>query len=126
MSQHVVVWLDHQEARVVTVSPAGFDESSVHSPASHIHHHPKGGTEAHEHPDDAKRFFHEIAQALASAEEVLVVGPSTAKLHFVKYVHKHAHALEPKIVGVETVDHPSDGQLAAYARKYFLAADRKR
>jgi hypothetical protein len=28
------------------------------------------------------------------------------------------------IVGVETVDHPSDAQLVAYARKYFIAADR--
>jgi hypothetical protein len=25
---------------------------------------------------------------------------------------------------VETVDHPSDGQLVAFARKYFKAADR--
>ena len=27
------------------------------------------------------------------------------------------------VVGVETVDHPSDGQLIAYARKYFVARD---
>jgi hypothetical protein len=28
------------------------------------------------------------------------------------------------IVGVETVDHPSDGQLVAYARRCFKAEDR--
>jgi hypothetical protein len=28
------------------------------------------------------------------------------------------------IVGVETVDHPSDGQLVAHARHYFKAEDR--
>jgi hypothetical protein len=28
------------------------------------------------------------------------------------------------IVGVETVDHPSDAQLVAYATKYFKATDR--
>jgi hypothetical protein len=28
------------------------------------------------------------------------------------------------IAGVETVDHPSDAQLVAYARKYLKAADR--
>lgn len=125
MSQHVVVWLDHQEARVIAVGADSFDEASVHSPASHIHRHPKGKSGAQEHPDDAKRFFHELAQSLASAQEVLVVGPSTAKLQFVKYIHKSAHELEPKIIGVETVDHPSDAQLAAYARQYFLEADRK-
>lgn len=29
-----------------------------------------------------------------------------------------------KVVGVETVDHPSDAQLVAYARKYFVAKNR--
>ena len=28
------------------------------------------------------------------------------------------------IVGVETVDHPSDAQLVAHAKKYLVAADR--
>jgi hypothetical protein len=28
------------------------------------------------------------------------------------------------IAGVETVDHPSDGQLVAFARHYFKAEDR--
>ena len=28
------------------------------------------------------------------------------------------------IAGVETVDHPSDGALVAYARKYFKIEDR--
>ena len=28
------------------------------------------------------------------------------------------------IVGVETVDHPSDPQLVAHAKNYFMAADR--
>jgi len=29
-----------------------------------------------------------------------------------------------RIVGVETVDHPSDRQLVAHARRYFKADDR--
>lgn len=126
MSFHVVVWLDQHEARVISVNAESFNEASIHAPVHHIHRHSKGPTEAKEHPEDEKRFFHELAQALASAGEILVVGPGAAKLHFVKYVHKHAHDLEPKLVGVETVDHPSDGQIVAYAKKYFLAADRLR
>ena len=120
MSSHVV-WLDHQEARVLAVHADGFDESSIHSPASHIRQHAKGSSD---HPADEKHFFQQLTHALLSAEQVLIVGPSTAKLHFVKYVHKHAHDLEPKIIGVETVDHPTDAQIAAYARKYFVAADK--
>ena len=85
----------------------------------HIHRHPKGAAEAHEHPDDLKRFFDEVAKALMGAEEILIVGPSTAKLQFVKYVHQHQRAMEPKIVGLETVDHPTDAQLVAYVKGYF-------
>jgi len=28
------------------------------------------------------------------------------------------------VVGVESIDHPTDGQLVAYARKYFVAKDK--
>ncbi|HEY6882121.1 MAG TPA: hypothetical protein VI299_29025 [Polyangiales bacterium] len=123
MSFHAVVWLDQQQARVLSVHPEGFDEATVHAPTHHVHRHPKGPNEAKEHPDDAKRFFHDLSKALAGYGEVLLVGPGPAKLHFVKYVHAHARELEPKIVGVETVDHPTDAQIVAYAKKYFLSAD---
>jgi hypothetical protein len=34
--------------------------------------------------------------------------------------------MSARVVGVETVDHPSDGQLLAHARQYFQAADQMR
>ncbi len=126
MSKHVVVWLDHKEARIFQIHPDRVDEASLSAPTHHQHKHPKGAEGAKDHPDDAKRFFHDLARTLEGNEEILVVGPSTAKLEFIRYVHKHDHALEPKIVGVETVDHPTGGELVAYARKYFVAADRMR
>jgi hypothetical protein len=46
------------------------------------------------------------------------------KTELVKHIHHHDPKLMNVIVGVETVDHPSDAQLVAYARKYFNAADR--
>lgn len=128
MSKHTVVWLDQHEARILEVQPESFESLTVRAPAQHLHRHPKGATEAKNHPDDEKHFFQKLAQALsnAHAQEVLVVGPGAAKLHFITYVHKHAHDLEPKLVGVETVDHPTDAQLVAHARHYFVAADRMR
>ena len=125
-NRHVAVWMDHQEARVFHVSPEGLDESTIHAPHKHIHRHPRGPEGYKEHADDAHQFFHELARALDDAGEVIILGPSTAKLQFIKYVHEHARSLEPKIVGVETVDHPTDPQLVAYARTYFKAADRMR
>ena len=37
---------------------------------------------------------------------------------------RHDHETAKRIIGIETVDHPGDAQLVAYARKYFVAKDR--
>lgn len=126
MAHQTVVWIDHHEARIFGAEDGRFDESTVRTPRQHIHRHPKGSTAEHNHPDDVHRFFHDVARALDAADAILLVGPSTAKLQFFRYVHKQAHALEPKIVGIETVDHPTDGQLVAYAKRYFGIPDRVR
>jgi hypothetical protein len=36
----------------------------------------------------------------------------------------HDKAMVERIVGIETVDHPTDAQVVAYARKYFIAKDK--
>jgi len=119
-----VVWIDHHEARIFHAVAGQFDESTVRAPHRHVHRHPKGPTAEHNHPDDAHRFFDDVARALEGAEPILVVGPSTAKLQFVRHLHKHEPALEPKVVGIETVDHPTDAQIVAYAKRYFGIPDR--
>ena len=123
--RHVAVWIDHQEARVFHIDAATVDEKTLRAPTHHVHRHPKGPTAEHNHPDDAHHFFRAVARELEGAESVLVVGPSTAKLQFIRYAHKHDPSLEPRIVGVETVDHPTDRQLVAYAKHYFAIDDRK-
>src|SRR5262249_50486333 len=63
-------------------------------------------------------------QPIAHAGPVTVTGPANAKTELVKHIGQHDPRLMNIIVGVETVDHPSDGQLVAYARRYFKAEDR--
>jgi hypothetical protein len=60
-----------------------------------------------------------VAGALEGDDQVLVVGPSKTKLHFLRYVQNHERGLEPRIVGIETADHPTDAQLVAHLRHYF-------
>jgi stalled ribosome rescue protein Dom34 len=126
MSKHVVVWLDHQEARIYYLHPDRVDEASLAAPNHHHLKHPRGAAEPKAHPDDAKRFFHEVVRSIEDSQEILIVGPSTAKLELIRYLHKHAPKLEPNIIGVETIDHPTPGELINYAKKYFAAADRMR
>ncbi|HXN30691.1 MAG TPA: hypothetical protein VN894_02475 [Polyangiaceae bacterium] len=118
------VWIDHHEARVFHVSTGSSDEEIVKAPTQHIHRHPKGAAEAHHHPEDMRHFFADVAKALEGAEKILIVGPSTAKLQFLRHLHVHAPALEVRVVGIETTDHPTDRQLVAHIKHHFGIADR--
>jgi stalled ribosome rescue protein Dom34 len=132
MPTHAVVWIDHTEARVFHVQPetAGhvqpepIDETTVLSPQHRIHRHPKGHGEGREHPDDAKKFFREVARALDGADAVLIVGPASAKDELLTYLQDHDRMLRAKVVGTETVDHPTDREIVAHARRYFKGSDR--
>ena len=116
----LAVWIDRDEARVFHVTKGNFDETTVQSPKHHVQRHPKDQeTRTHNHPDDEPRFFHEVVATLAGAEEILLVGPSMTKLHFLRYVQKHDPELDRRIVGLESADHPSDRQLVAHVRHYF-------
>lgn len=121
---HAVVWLDHQEARVFQFGTGEIDAIAVHGHKHHLHH--RGGCIGDGRAPVDIAFFDDIGDALAGAGEVLVLGPGAAKLEFVRHVTKFRPELEHRIVGVETVDHPTDGQVVAYARKYFHAKDRMR
>jgi hypothetical protein len=124
MSTHAVMWIDHEEARIFHVHPETVDRTVIEAPQHRIHRHPKGRGEAREHPADQRRFFEAIERSLNGIENVLFVGPASAKQEFVNDVHTHSRALESKIVGVETVDHPTDGEIVAHARAYFRRSDR--
>jgi stalled ribosome rescue protein Dom34 len=113
------VWLDHHEARVFHVDLEGFDEKRLRAPTHHFHRHAKGASEAHTHPDDEHRFFHDVANALSTAEEILLLGPSTAKTAFLHYAQAHAPRVAGKITGVETTDHPTDAEIVAHVRSHF-------
>ena len=119
---HAVVWLDHDEARVMQFTPEEVEKAAIQAKEPHKHLHAKHTLHEKHHEDSG--FYHQIAAALQGAKEILVTGPGTAKLELVKHIHRHDHHLVPFLVAVETVDHPSDGQLLSYARKYVKAADR--
>jgi stalled ribosome rescue protein Dom34 len=124
MPTHAVIWIDHKEARVFHVGSQEADETTVLAPQHHVHRHPKGHGEATAHPDDAHRFFGDVLRTLAGVDALLIVGPSSAKLEFFRYVHEHDARLESRVVGVESADHPTDGEIVARAKSYFKASDR--
>jgi hypothetical protein len=120
---HAVVWIDHHEARVFHFSPSDVERLVLHpdNPTRHIHHKANAigsGNAAEDHA-----FLHAVAQSIADAGAVLITGPANAKTELVKHISAHDPQLMKIIVGIETVDHPSDGELVAHARHYFKTED---
>ena len=72
---------------------------------------------------DDVEFFKEVVRLIGDVPEVLVVGPGLAKTSFERYVRKHHVLLASHIVGVETVDHPTGGQILKFGKQYFQAVD---
>ena len=120
---HAVVWLDHQEAHVIHFNPSASESEVIKTKSRHAHLHHKVGSASGTHMNVDPSYLHEIVQAVSDAKEILIVGPGSAKAALMKHIVKHDHQQSDKVVGVETVDHPTDGQLLAYAKKYFLRAD---
>ena len=116
---HAVVWIDHHEARVFHFSASEFDVVVVHPqhPVRHIHH--KANTIGSGHAAEDHAFLQQVADALADAGAILITGPANAKTALINHIEQHAPALKAKIRGVEALDHPTDGEILALARKFF-------
>jgi len=120
---HAILWLDHRDARIIAYTGQTSAEFHVQSeePQRQVHH--KAGSIGSGHAADDHHFFDEIAEALVGIHEVLIAGPGNAKTAFETYIENHHVDLARRVVGIETVDHPTDPELLAHARKSFTSID---
>jgi len=114
---HAVVWIDHQKAQVLQFDAEHVQAQKIRTHTHHTAQHGSAVRTEHE-------FFGEVCGALEGIAEVLVSGPRKGIDDFRHYVDKHRAETARRIVAYEVVDHPSDAQLVAFARKYFLKYDR--
>ncbi|MFO1198044.1 MAG: translational machinery protein [Burkholderiaceae bacterium] len=96
---------------------------AVHQRGGHRQVHHRSGTIGAGHAPEDFAFFDEIVEAVGDAHEVLLVGPGQAKLALRHYVEQHRKEFARRVVGLESIDHPSDGELLGFAKKYFVKVD---
>jgi hypothetical protein len=101
---NAVVWLDHTKAQVIHFDKNASESESMKTHSTHPHPHQKHG-DNHVNGDDNTLFYKDIAAALTDS-----------------YLTSKMPAIADKIKSVETVDHPSEGQLLAYAREHFISS----
>lgn len=121
---HAVAWIDHNEAHILHFNADESEQLTVHSKHRKGHLHHKSGQVGDGRSAEDRPFYQAASDALMGAEKILIVGPANAKSELEKHMKHHARDLAACIVGVETVDHPSDGQILKLARKYFDVAER--
>ncbi len=112
-----VVWMDSKNAKIFHIEGEKITSSRA---IRHDHkHHKQNKNDAKE--KDSPKYFTDVAEQLnENTDAVLLVGPGVTKIHFVTYLDKHHRKeLARRIIGTESMDHPSDAQVVAYARKYF-------
>ena len=64
------------------------------------------------------RYYADVIACIRDAESILILGPGEAKTELEKRLE--SEKLDGHIVGVETVDKMTDGQIAAKVRQRFL------
>ena len=121
---HVLVWIDHREAKFFQFDATDVQRANVRSshPDQHIHHKANSGDSGHTAID--KEFLKRVTAAISHAGAILITGPANAKTELAHYIKQSQPNLAQRISGVETLDHPSDGELLALARTFFKADDR--
>ena len=117
ITNHVVIWIDLKQAHILYFDTSKNELIQSESTQRHLNHKANeiGSGKA---PED-HQFFHKIISAVVNVNEILVVGPGPAKGELLKHAAVHDPAIAKHIIGVETVNHLTDGQVIAYAKKYF-------
>ena len=120
---HAVIWIDHKEAHVMFLSQTASEAEIIKTKSTHAHLHHKANEVGSGKLALDSKYLHSVIQAVKESKEILILGPGSAKLELIKHAHHHDQQTAANIVGVETVDHPSDKEILAYARKFFYKAD---
>lgn len=116
-----VLWLDSEKAAIFNFTATGIEKSHLEKDGQSHHTHNKKDS----HGDsNAEHFFRDLAVKLKTAEHLLILGPGLAKNHFKTHLETHHTGdLAKRIIGMETVDHPTDNQIIAEARKFYKTYD---
>lgn len=121
---HACVWIDHRQAKIFAIDSKEADKQELHDrrPLHHIHRKA-------DHVDLGKvpidpELLRGTADALKDARAILILGPGQARMELAGYLNEHHPRLSSSIWGIQPADHPTDAEIVAQARAFFVAANR--
>lgn len=130
MKKEVGLWIDHRQAVIVTLVDqveeikritSDIEQLVRYSGASHGSRDDtteiRRDRQDRRFEDHLSRYYGEVITSLRDAYSILIFGPGEAKGELQKQLE--SQALGERIVGVETTDKMTEGQVAAKVRDYF-------
>jgi hypothetical protein len=133
-STHLLVIIDHQEAKVYRTELSGTVPTRIvpydpHGFGRHLH-------SAHEWTDgkrlpERKSFYEAIVKTLQGAEQILLFGSGTGRSSAMEQLladlNAHHSNVAAKVIGSVVVDahHTTEEQLLAKAREFYAEFNRK-
>ncbi len=118
---HAVVWLDFHQAKIFLFKAQDIEARRVaaDTPDRQIHH--KAQVRGSGHVRDDRTYFEAILAAVEEANSWMIVGPGGTKKDLEKYLDGHGEELKKKLVGVESMDHPTEAELLKQAGKLLAS-----
>jgi hypothetical protein len=117
---HVVVWIDYDQASV-----SRFNRELVCTETIKTYAPAPGPVPAERnlHAPDTARHFDDIAESVRDADGILIVGPGFERLELLVHLRKHHPQVADRIVALEPADHPCDDEMLPWARKHFMETE---
>lgn len=113
------IWIDHQEAFIFEFSKnKTFEKHFTKKAEIKKIESPQKFTHGKEHQ---KMFYHSLANELGMPDQVLILGPGTAKNEFKHHCESHHHdKLANKIVSsLPMRSHPRKSEILKFSKDYF-------
>ncbi len=116
------IWLDHQQARMMEFIP---NEDQVENRIiTNLNLNDESGASQNENVVDNKEqrdqaaFYKKIAEKIVAFDEVILFGPTDAKLELLNIIKEDHHFDQIKIE-TQQADKMTDNQQMAFVRAYF-------
>jgi stalled ribosome rescue protein Dom34 len=114
------VWMDHANAYLIEFTNDTIETFTIESASAEHGQHVNGSekTEHHRQQQADTAYYKQLAAVIAQFEEVLLFGPTNAKVelqHFLKENHQYDHIK----IALQQTDKMTGNQQHAFVRNYF-------
>ena len=116
----MLIWIDREHAKLFALEGSEWRKEELRWSHPEHHSHRRGNADK-----ESAKFYEQVAQKLARAMEIVIVGPGIAKQHFAAFLADHYASVRRAVVDIEAIAADlTDGELRDFARRTFDRIDK--